>query len=57
MQSEDAINVLGSPARRLPYSTGISISVTFLAVSIISFTEKPLPLPKLKALDSPPLIK
>src|SRR5699024_383480 len=39
--SEEAISIPGSPARRSPVFAGISLPVTFLAVSIISFTENP----------------
>src|SRR5699024_189463 len=55
--SELATSVAGSPGRRGPILDGILFSVTFLAASIISLTENPWLLPKLKILLSPPFCR
>jgi len=44
---DSATKRAGSPTRRSPMITGICLLVTFSAISMISFTEKPAPLPKL----------
>ena len=49
-----ATSTAGSPARRGPYSTGTLRPVTRPTEPITCFTEKPPPLPRLKARLSPP---
>lgn len=55
--SLDAINLAGSPSRLGVTFAGILFPVTFLAVSITSFTENPIPLPRLKISLLPPFCK
>ena len=55
--SDDATSCAGSPARRAAISHLIGLPTTFSAVSMISLTVKPTPLPRLNTLFSPPFIR